>query len=78
MTKAEELIAIAKQSYYQARECLNRLRKGGEEAEDDDDDDDDDKKDEEEEENEEDDGWSVSDSKSRLASQVVQAVLFGG
>ena len=57
MTKAEELIAIAKQSYdYEARECLNRLRKGVEEAEDDDDDD---KKDEEEEEDEEDDGWSV-------------------
>jgi len=60
VTKAEELIAIAKQSYdYQARECLNRLRKSGEEAEDDDDDDDDDKKDKEEEEDEEDDGWSV-------------------
>jgi hypothetical protein len=59
VTKADELIAIAKQSNdYEARECLNRLRKGGEE-DDDDDDDDDDKKDEEEEEDEEDDGWSV-------------------
>jgi hypothetical protein len=45
VTKAEELIAIAKQSCdYEARECLNRLRKGGE---------DDDKKDKE------DDGWSA-------------------
>ena len=61
--KPEELIAIAKQSCdYEARECLNRLRKGGEDAEDEDDeddDDDDDKKDKEEEEDEEDDGWSV-------------------
>jgi hypothetical protein len=54
--KAEELIAISKQSYdYEARECLNRLRKGGEEAEDEEDDD---KRDKEEEEDE-DDGWSV-------------------
>ena len=60
MTKAEELIAIARQSYdYEARECLNRLRGGEEDEDDDDDDDDDDKKDKEEEEEEEDDGWSV-------------------
>jgi hypothetical protein len=64
VTKAEELIAITKQSYdYEARECLNRLRKGEEEeAEDEDDEEEDaeirkDKKDKEEEE--EDDDWSA-------------------
>ncbi len=60
MTKAKELIAIAKQSYdYEARECLNRLRKGGEEDEEEEEEEEEDKKDKEDEEDEEDDGWSV-------------------